>query len=122
MIEQRKSKRVPITMNLEVSAVFKQDNVRVNNINAPIEVVNISKSGIGFVSESILPIGFYFNSRLTFREKEQDKSLNCVVQIIRQDELADGKYRYGCEFVGMASVFDYLFDEIEQAYSEETGQ
>lgn len=116
MIEQRRSRRIPVTMHLEVSAVFKQDNVRVNNINAPIEVVDISKSGIGFVSESILPIGFYFNSRLMFQE--QDKCLNCVVQIIRQEEVADGKYSYGCEFVGMASVFDYIFDEIEQSLEE----
>lgn len=112
MIEQRRSKRVPVTMHLEVSSVFKQDNVKVSNINAPIEITDISKSGIGFISESMLPIGFYFNSRLEF--EKQDKSLNCVVQIVRQVEQEDGSYNYGCEFVGMASVFDYIFEEIEQ--------
>lgn len=117
MIEQRRSKRIPVTINLEVSEIFKQDNVRVSNLSAPIEVVDISKNGIGFVSESILPIGFYFNSQLTF--EKQEKSLNCVVQIVRQVELGDGKYNYGCEFVGMASVFDYIFEEIEESYSQE---
>lgn len=38
MIEQRRSKRIPIKMDLEVSSVFKQDNVQVTNINAPIEI------------------------------------------------------------------------------------
>lgn len=114
-IEQRRSKRIPVTMNLEVSSVFKQDNVQVNNINAPIQIVDISKNGIGFISESVLPVGFYFNSRLTFQE--EDKNLNCVVQIIRQRDIGDGKYNYGCEFVGMASVFDYIFEEMEQNYN-----
>ena len=120
MIEQRRNKRIPVTINLEVSEIFKQDNVRVSNLSAPIEVKDISKSGIGFVSESILPIGFYFNSQLTF--EKQEKSLNCVVQIVRQIEIGEGKYNYGCEFVGMASVFDYIFEEIEKSYSEQKEQ
>lgn len=41
--------------------------------------------------------------------------MNCVVRIIRQAEYADGVFNYGCEFVGMASVFDYIFEEIEQS-------
>ena len=44
-VEQRRSKRIPTKMNLEVSSLFKQDNVKVNNINAPIEVIDISKDG-----------------------------------------------------------------------------
>ena len=102
-VEQRRSKRIPTKMNLEVSSLFKQDNVKVNNINAPIEVIDISKDGIGF----------YFNARLEF--EKHDRCLNCVVRIIRQAEYADGVFNYGCEFVGMASVFDYIFEEIEQS-------
>lgn len=116
MIEQRRSKRIPLKMHLEVSSVFKQDNVRVSNINAPIDIVDISKLGIGFISASMLPIGFYFNSRLEFERKED--CLNCVVRIVRQDELPDGRYNYGCEFVGMSSVFDYIFDDIEKGVAE----
>ncbi len=121
MLEQRRSRRIPVTMYLEVSSVFKQDNVQVDHINAPIQVLDVSKNGIGFISESVLPVGFYFNSRLTFRE--QDENLNCVVQIVRQKPRSDGKYNYGCEFVGMASVFDYIFEEIEESYDKkyETG-
>lgn len=63
-VEQRRSKRIPTKMNLEVSSLFKQDNVKVNNINAPIEVIDISKDGIGFLSSSMLPIGFYFNCQI----------------------------------------------------------
>lgn len=109
--EQRRSKRVQLHMVLEVSSLFKQDNVKVSNLHAPIEIINISKSGIGFETESILPIGYYFNARLEF--VKSGEALNCVVRILRQSKSENGKNFYGCEFVGMASVFDYIFDEIE---------
>lgn len=117
MVEHRKSKRTKIQMHLEVSSVFKQDNIHVSNINAPIEVVNISKSGIAFVTESVLPIGYYFNSRFEFENKED--SFNCVVRIIRSSKREDGKNLYGCEFVGMSPVLDYIFEDIEKNYYEQ---
>lgn len=112
VVEHRNAKRIPVSLSLEVSSLFKQDNVRVTDINAPIVVHNISKGGIGFSTESTLPIGYYFNARLEFGKK--DKVLNCVVCIIRQSRLEDGRRFYGCEFVGMSPVFDYIFDEVEQ--------
>lgn len=112
MEEQRKAKRVDMSMSLEVSSLFKQDNVKVENIHAPIEIQNLSKSGIGFATESVLPIGYYFNATLEFQDKGE--SLNCVVRIVRQNKNDDGSYFYGCEFVGMASVFDYIFEDVEK--------
>ena len=112
-VEKRRSKRIPITMHLEVSSLFKQDNVHVKNINAPVEITDISKNGIGFITKSVLPIGFYFNSRLEFESKND--ILNCVVQIVRRKQNDDGTF-YGCEFVGMPSIFDYIFDDIEKEY------
>ncbi len=112
MEEHRRAKRVNLAMSLEVSSLFKQDNVKVENIHAPIEVQNLSRSGIGFATDSVLPIGYYFNARLEF--KEEGESLNCVVRIVRQNKSEDGKNFYGCEFVGMASVFDYIFEDIEK--------
>lgn len=112
--EKRRSKRIPITMHLEVSSLFKQDNVHVKNINAPVEITDVSRNGIGFITKSVLPIGFYFNSRLEFENKND--SLNCVVQIVRRKQNDDGTTLYGCEFVGMPSIFDYIFDDIEEEY------
>lgn len=112
--EQRKNKRIPIKMDLEVSSLFKQDNVHVKNINAPVEITDVSRSGIGFVTKSVLPIGFYFNSRLEFENKND--SLNCVVKIVRREQNDDGTTFYGCQFIGMPSIFDYIFDDIEKEY------
>ncbi|MCR5623791.1 MAG: PilZ domain-containing protein [Lachnospiraceae bacterium] len=118
--EKRRNRRVPIRMDLEVSSIFKQDNVLVKDLNAPIEIIDISADGIGFNSKSEIPVGYYFNARLIFSEIESvHNSLNCVVKIIRARDLEDGVRNYGCEFVGMSSVFEYIFRGIEEKYPEE---
>lgn len=116
-VENRRGNRIPVGMHLEISSVFKQNNVHVSNINAPIEVTDISKYGIGFVSRSVLPIGFYFDSRLKFEDGRD--SINCVVRIVRRKQQDDGLTAYGCEFVGMSPVFDYIFDDTERDYISE---
>ena len=111
MDERRRAKRLPITLSLEVNSLYKQDNVQVSNLHAPIEVVNISKTGIGFITESILPIGYYFNANFNLGNGEE--TLHSVIKIIRNQPGDDGKTLYGCEFVGMADVLSYMFEEYE---------
>lgn len=115
MKERRKSKRMPIRLSLEISDLYKQDYVKVTNINAPIEVLNISKSGIGFRSESKLPIGYYFNASINLGDKE---TLHTVVKIIRSQPIDDKLTMYGCEFVGMAEVLSFVFDAYDYKLGE----
>lgn len=111
MEEKRKSKRLPIALELSVSSLFKQDNVKVDVKDAPVVVTDVSRGGIGFESKSILPIGYYFNAKLEMGNK--DSVLYTVVKIIRSSEGEDGTILYGCEFVGLAPVLGYIFDEYE---------
>ncbi|MCH5251900.1 MAG: PilZ domain-containing protein [Lachnospiraceae bacterium] len=115
MIEMRREKRWPAKLELEISSLFKQDNVKVENLNAPIEVVDVSKAGIGFKSESVLPIGYYFNARLVLGEQDV---LTCVVRIIRQQKV-DNHYIYGCEIVGAASIMDYVINDYAASIEQE---
>lgn len=105
--EKRKSKRMPIHLSLEINDLYKQDYVHVINLNAPIEVTNISKTGIGFKSESKLPLGYYFNASINLGDKE---TLHSVVKIIRDQPIDDRLTIYGCEFVGMAEILSFIFD------------
>lgn len=116
MVEKRRSKRVKANLQLNVSTLFKQDNVKISNISSPIEVQNVSKGGIGFVSKSILPIGYYFNANLTLGDEADE--LYCVVRIIRCTPLDNDQFSYGCEFVGMAPVLNYIFDNYEETAEE----
>jgi hypothetical protein len=117
MDERRKAKRMPVTLSLEILNLYKQDNVQVSNLYAPIEVVNISKTGIGFVSESILPVGYYFNANLNLGNSED--TLHCVVKIVRSQPTEEKKTLYGCEFVGMATVLSYVFDDYDDTIHNE---
>lgn len=111
MQEKRRDKRISVILNLEISSLFKQDNVKVEMVNTPITVVDISRSGIGFQSESNLPVGYYFNACIQIGQ--EDAKLYCVVKIIRSVKLHDKVTMYGCEFVGMAPVLSYIFDSFE---------
>lgn len=111
MEEKRKNKRIPANLELNVSSLFRQDNVKVDVKEAPIVVTDISRGGIRFECENILPIGYYFNAKLEIGSKES--VLYTVVKIIRSAQGDGNKIVYGCEFVGMAPVLGYIFDEIE---------
>lgn len=116
MIEKRKYKRLPIDLHLDVSEIFKQDNDVIKNLNAEIVVFDISKAGIGFTTSSYIPVGYYFNATITFNTSDQ--KILTVVKILHRTEVGENKYRYGCEFTGLASIFDSFFDEYEQSLYE----
>lgn len=107
-------------MELKVSSLFKQNNVMADVKDAPITVLDLSRGGIGFESNSILPIGYYFNAKLEIGGK--DSVLYSVVKIIRSHAGEDDKVIYGCEFVGLAPIFNYIFDEYEAKLEEENQQ
>lgn len=116
MKEKRRAKRMPIKLSLEISDLYKQDYVYVININAPIKVLDISKDGIGFSTESKLPIGYYFNASINLGDKE---TLHCVVKIIRSQPMDEKSIMYGCEFVGMAEVLSFVFDAYDYKQKED---
>ena len=118
MEEKRRSNRMQVELSLKISSLFMQDNIKVENIDAPINVINISKGGIGFITESILPLNYYFNA--TINLGDEDASLYCVVKIIRTKELADGMHLYGCEMIGLAPVLSFIFDNYEKSLSDNT--
>lgn len=115
MQDKRRSKRLPIQLELVVSKLFRQET-SILEVNESIHVVDVSKRGIGFVAKSELPLDYYFNARLELGS--QENSLYCVVKIIRKNQKEDGTFSYGCEFVGMAPVLGDIFDEYEKSLAE----
>lgn len=118
MVEKRKSKRYPASIRLEVSEVFKQDHVKIENLGVPLEVINISRGGLGIRTKSELPLDYYFNAKLQMGD--ENAILYCVVKIIRVSPGEDGSFIYGCEFVGMAPIMNFIFEDYEQRlYTED---
>ncbi len=112
IVEKRRSKRYPVKLELSISKLFKQSDVELLDMNVPITVVDVSRQGIGFRSKGEFPVDYYFNARLELGDPEN--SLYCVVQIIRKNDLGGGEYSYGCIFIGLASVLNYIFDDFER--------
>lgn len=114
MDERRRHKRLPIHLELEINQLFKQDHVIIEGLEEEIEVCNISKTGLGFMSKADFPLDYYFNAKIEFDEKE---FFYCVLKIIRKESLKDITL-YGCEFVGLAEFLSKKVDDYE-AFLEE---
>ena len=113
MHEKRRYERLPIKLNLEVSNLFKQDTPPVQTAeHTEIEVFDISKAGIGFMSETELPVGYYFNARLEF--ETTDEIILSVVKILYVTPIGDCGYRYGCEFVSISPRVSKMLDDFEK--------
>ena len=117
MQEKRRSKRIPANLELNVSKLFQQEEILDLDVAVPIVVTDVSKLGIGFVTKGDFPLHYYFNARLELGGEEN--SLYCVVQIVRKNPKADGTISYGCEFVGMAPVFGFIFEQYEERFVAE---
>ena len=105
--ERRKSQRLPIELQLEISKMFKQDYKVLDHINAKVLVCDISKTGLGFISTVQLPLYYYFNAKIKF---SNNNYFFAVLKVIREKKLETGTYEYGAEFIGLAP---FLVEKIE---------
>lgn len=105
--ERRNSKRLPIELHLSINHMFRQNYEELKGLDAKIDVYDISKSGIGFVSRDKLPKGYYFNAKIGLYKKEY---FYAVVKIVRSIERESEECEYGAEFVGLAP---FLADKID---------
>ena len=110
MNDRRKHKRIPFTMTLEIQDLFRQDYEVIRGLNEAISIENISKSGLGFLCQHELPVGYYFNTKIVFDEKMY---FYCVIKILRKIPQEQGYY-YGCEFIGLAEFLANIIDKYER--------
>lgn len=95
MEERRKTKR----LDLESTLVMKrldgtgEENIRIN-------VIDVSKRGIGFTCEKALQIGAMYESHLTIWTKEV---ISAFVEIVRIEK-AEETFIYGGVFIGMSEL------------------
>lgn len=111
-IEKRRSKRIQVDLKLNISNLFKQNNEVITHVDAPIHVTDISKGGIGFTTTANLPDGYYFNAKIQLGN--EDSTLFTVLHILRCSKTeGSDECHYGAEFIGLAPIFDYIFEDFE---------
>lgn len=96
MIEKRRSKRAPIHLTLSICDLYKQDTSGIHQLDAPIAVTDISEHGLGFTSECILPLQYYFNASMDYGDGE---IFTTHLKIIRCNIIDRECYSYGCELI-----------------------
>lgn len=115
--DRRKYKRLPIELHLEIDHIFKQDYVVIDNIDAEVSVFDISKTGIGFISEAEIPTNYYFNAKVKLGDAD---FFYAVIQILRCKKMDSSSYIYGAEFVGLAPFLANKVDKYEKMSQHES--
>lgn len=111
MDERRKAKRLDYTAMIILEELYNQNTIIKEPQSVNIVVHDISKGGMGFYSESDLPLNFYFNAKIDLGERRKFYS---VLRIIRK-EVSENGFQYGCEFTGLADILMTYFDELPEA-------
>lgn len=95
MEERRKNKRMAMESKLLIKRLDGNEHSEVD-----IEIVDVSKTGVGFKSKEALQIGEVYESYLTIWTKEV---LHAFLQVVRI-ELKGSDYIYGAVFIGMPEM------------------
>ena len=113
MQERRKNKR----LELESKLIVKSLNDPKEQHEAIIDIVDASKTGVGFNCELPLTIGTIYEAYLTIWTKEV---LHTFIEVVRIEKKGD-TYNYGAIFVGMPgmdasriSIYDTVNAELEK--------
>ena len=93
MQEKRKSKRFILEAKIEMERV---DGLK--NRLVPIEVIDVSGSGIGFSCKEILEMNSIYKLQLKIWTGDH---VDALINIVRFDNSKDSDYIYGANFIGM---------------------
>ena len=108
MEERRKSKRTELQSKIVVKRLDSSTQEELD-----IEVVDVSKSGVGFNCNTPLTIGAVYEAYLTIWTKEV---LHAILEIVRIEKKGD-TIAYGATFVGMPEM-DAARIEVYQTVEE----
>lgn len=115
MYDKRKFKRIPLKIELTISKLFKQDYEEIPDVNATVEVNNISKSGMGFVSNVKLPLNYYFDSKISLPDGNYFYSVLKIIRVEQEEE----KYYIGSEFIGLSEMLSDKIYPIDESQAEQ---
>lgn len=111
MEEKRRHKRLELDVSIQLERLDEDGITTLKYIH--VDVIDISRSGLGFWAEKKLETGTYYDAKIQIWTKEV---VDAVVEIVRCEECENG-FRYGSSFVGMSDV-DALKIDIYQIYKD----
>lgn len=100
MNNRRTAARHPASIQLNISDLFRYGENGIHGLDTSVEVENISHSGLCFMTECILPVGYYFKAAIQFPGDSHPPVLT-TLKIVRVDMIDRIHYLYGCEFIDL---------------------
>ncbi len=95
MEDRRKSKRSELSSKIVLKRLDQQSE------EVGIDILDVSKTGIGFECAQKLTIGSVYESYLTIWTKEV---IHAFFEIRRIEKINDNTYNYGASFIGMPEI------------------
>lgn len=115
--EKRWAKRMSIDANIKLRSI-KNNKAAAYNLNEDemeVEVINISKGGMAFKTQELLPLNSYYDAKVVLWTKE---TFNAIIEIIRmENDGSSDDTTYGCKFVGITPADQFKID-VYQIVSE----
>lgn len=90
--ENRRAKRIKTHLKL------KMESFETGREAVEADVLNLSKSGLGFETDVSLPEHMFFKAKLILESKD---SIDTVIETVRHGTEVDGRIQYGGRFVAL---------------------
>ncbi len=114
MDEKRSAKRLDLDVVIELSRIDDDNDVTTVKM-ARVEVVDLSRNGIGFTTKQELKIGSFYNTKIQIWTKD---IIEAIIKVVRCKE-EDGLYHYGASFVGMIDKDALKIDVYQMFFASE---
>lgn len=114
MNEKRSAKRLDLDVVIELSRIDDDNDVTTVKM-ARVDVVDLSRNGIGFTTKQELKIGSFYNTKLQIWTKD---IIEAIIKVVRCRE-EDGLYHYGATFVGMIDKDALKIDVYQMFFASE---
>ncbi|MFP3154460.1 PilZ domain-containing protein [Lachnospiraceae bacterium ZAX-1] len=110
--ERRREKRLDLDVSLQIERLNDGGDISVKFVH--VQLTDLSKTGIGFITEQELEKGTYYDAKIQLWTKEV---IDTVIEVVRCKRDEDGNYIYGCIFIGLMER-DALKVQIYQMFNE----
>lgn len=114
MEEKRRDRRLDLDVTLELSRIDDADGITTIKL-VHVDVVDLSRGGIGFKTKQELNVGSFYNTKLQIWTKD---IIEAIVKIVRCNKVGD-EYHYGATFVGMIDKDALKIDVYRMFYESE---
>ena len=105
--EHRKSKRTGMNVKIKLRTIQMEETTADSNEVIEVDVVNISKDGMGFKAEKILAFNELYDTEIILSNGEK---FNSIIKIVRMENTDEPETLYGCHFVGINGADQFKID------------